>query len=77
MKEDKDLRDLDFDDCVNEMGQTYVEFLLSELRRMAVFVNIRHSKEKELLSDIVQLMGKIKRMEDNGAIDPDPRGDNY
>lgn len=77
MTEDKkDLKDFDFDGSVNELGQTYVDFLLLELRRMAMFVQDRHSREKDLLCSIDQLLDKIRRMENNGAVDPDPR-DNY
>jgi hypothetical protein len=74
---DEDLKNFDFDRSVNELGQTYVEFLLAELRRMATFVYIRHSREKDFLISINELLDKIKRMEDNGGVDPDPRKGNY
>lgn len=74
---DEDLKNFDFDRSVNELGQTYVDFLLAELRRISTFVYIRHSREKEFLSSIDQLLDKIKRMEDNGGVDPDPRKGNY
>jgi len=76
MEENSDLKNFDFDNEVNELGQTYVEFLLEELRKMSMFVYIRHSSEKALLCSIDQLLDKIKRMEENGAVDPNPRS-NY
>ncbi len=75
-EDEKDLKDFDLDGSVNELGQTYVEWLLAELRRMATFVQDRYKSEQQLLCSINQLLDKIKRMEDNGAVDPDPRS-NY
>lgn len=77
MDDKKDLKDFDLDGSVNDLGQTYVEWLLAELRRMAMFVQDRYKNEQQLLFSIDQLLDKIKRMEDNGAVDPDPRKGNY